>query len=102
MDYSEKPPITSEMQTPDAVHGGASQHSSISHDAEKVTSDYALEKTETSGYASGARLFILCVAVCLAVFLMALDMTIVATAIPRITDGEDWPSRFNVLLTHCT
>ncbi|KAK7064642.1 major facilitator superfamily transporter [Favolaschia claudopus] len=37
-------------------------------------------------YPSGPKLFILMVALCLAVFLVALDNTIITTAIPRITD----------------
>lgn len=46
----------------------------------------ALEKVETEGYAHGVRLFTLLVGVVLAMFLVALDMTIVSTAIPRISD----------------
>ena len=45
-----------------------------------------LEPTETGEYATGARLGILVLALALAIFLVALDMTIVATAIPKITD----------------
>ena len=37
-------------------------------------------------YPKGIRLVLLVVAICLAAFLVALDSTIIATAIPRITD----------------
>jgi hypothetical protein len=37
-------------------------------------------------YPKGAKLVVIIIALCLAVFLVALDQTIIATAIPRITD----------------
>ena len=37
-------------------------------------------------YPSGAKLVLITIALCLSVFCMALDNTIIATAIPRITD----------------
>ncbi|KAF2149849.1 putative MFS transporter [Myriangium duriaei CBS 260.36] len=46
----------------------------------------ALEPVVTAGYASGARLISIVIALVLAMFLVALDMTIVSTAIPKITD----------------
>jgi hypothetical protein len=49
-----------------------------------------LNRVMTSGegieYPSGARLHLVSLALCLSVFLMALDNTIIATAIPHITD----------------
>ena len=45
-----------------------------------------LERVETAGYAHGFRLTSIVIAICLSMFLVALDMTIVSTAIPRITD----------------
>lgn len=49
-----------------------------------------LNRVMTSGegieYPSGTRLNLVTLALCLSVFLMALDNTIIATAIPRITD----------------
>ena len=44
------------------------------------------EAEDESGYPHGATLVSIIIALCLAVFLVALDQTIVATAIPRITD----------------
>ncbi|KAH1516704.1 hypothetical protein KXX29_008835 [Aspergillus fumigatus] len=41
---------------------------------------------DDADYPSGIRLFVICLSLCLAVFLTALDNTIIATAIPRITD----------------
>ncbi|KAL8764046.1 MAG: hypothetical protein Q9184_000334 [Pyrenodesmia sp. 2 TL-2023] len=47
----------------------------------------ALDKvTEEPQYPSGAKLAIITISLCLSVLLMALDNTIIATAIPRITD----------------
>lgn len=50
----------------------------------------SIRRTETredgSEYPTGLKLFLIIVALCLAVFLMCLDNTIIATAIPKITD----------------
>lgn len=50
----------------------------------------SMRRTETredgSEYPTGLKLFLIIVALCLAVFLMCLDNTIIATAIPKITD----------------
>ncbi|KAH8809286.1 major facilitator superfamily transporter [Xylogone sp. PMI_703] len=48
-----------------------------------VTGSQELEDGE---YPTGLRLFVIVLALCFAFFLCALDMTIVATAIPKITD----------------
>ncbi|KAL8728917.1 MAG: hypothetical protein Q9166_005084 [cf. Caloplaca sp. 2 TL-2023] len=45
-----------------------------------------LQSGEAPKYLSGFRLFIVMLALLLSMFLVALDMTIVATAVPRITD----------------
>ncbi|EXJ76690.1 uncharacterized protein A1O5_01198 [Cladophialophora psammophila CBS 110553] len=45
-----------------------------------------VEAEDTSNYPHGLKLVTLIVALCLAVFLVALDQTIIATAIPKITD----------------
>ncbi|KAJ9271103.1 hypothetical protein DTO212C5_2761 [Paecilomyces variotii] len=52
--------------------------------AEKNNDGDALEKEEE--YPSSWRLALITIALCLSVFCMALDNTIIATAIPRITD----------------
>ncbi|KAH8602631.1 major facilitator superfamily domain-containing protein [Bisporella sp. PMI_857] len=62
--------------------------------AEKITSikeaQAKLSKIMTSGegveYPTGIKLHLISIALCLSVFLMALDNTIIATAIPKITD----------------
>ena len=41
---------------------------------------------EEIDYPTGLKLVVIIVALCLAVFLVALDQTIIATAIPKITD----------------
>lgn len=54
------------------------------------TTGTSIRRTETredgSEYPAGLKLFLIIVALCLAVFLMCLDNTIIATAIPKITD----------------
>jgi hypothetical protein len=63
-------------------------------DLKKVTSakeaQAELTKLMTSGegveYPTGVKLGLVAMALCLSVFLMALDNTIIATAIPKITD----------------
>jgi hypothetical protein len=54
-----------------------------SQDVEKVEQPAA---EDTSQYLSGLKLVTLIIALCLAVFIVALDQTIIATAIPKITD----------------
>ncbi|GAB7340606.1 hypothetical protein MBLNU457_7014t1 [Dothideomycetes sp. NU457] len=44
------------------------------------------EEEDTTEYPSGVKLTLITVALCLSVFCMALDNTIIATAIPKITD----------------
>jgi hypothetical protein len=44
---------------------------------------------DTSQHVTGLKLVTLVIALCLAVFLVALDQTIIATAIPKITDHFD-------------
>ncbi|KAL1853595.1 MFS sugar transporter [Diaporthe australafricana] len=55
-----------------------------------ATAASELRRTETrqdgSEYPSGLKLTLITIALCLAVFLMALDNSIIATAIPKITD----------------
>ncbi|KAI9664855.1 MAG: hypothetical protein M1821_006303 [Bathelium mastoideum] len=60
------------------------QGQEIGEDMEKNGED--LQRVESSMYPAAFKLLFILVSVCLAVFLVALDMTIVATAIPEITD----------------
>lgn len=103
MDYSEKTLETNLSHPTDGAGARDSMHSSISDghekneagsppDPEKVAVPIGteetvvpLEKTETTGYASGLKLIVLSMSLCLAIFLVALDMTIVATAIPKVS-----------------
>ena len=101
--------MSSEM---DHVAGSTARHLAVPYDgeAEKAslgtstsgleTPDNELEKTtatsddvdqdlsgiDTADYPHAFKLFFIIVALVLSIFLVALDMTIVATAIPRITD----------------
>ncbi|QDS72672.1 hypothetical protein FKW77_002901 [Venturia effusa] len=56
------------------------------NDEEKEDESGELERVESSVYPSGWKMLSIMLGVALAMFLVALDMTIVATAIPRITD----------------
>lgn len=96
------PPSTSSFGNLDKVQEKASSESSSSPrptldndlpPTEKVVETTpvqeaeALEKlSEEPEYPSGAKLAIITVSLCLSVLLMALDNTIIATAIPKITD----------------
>lgn len=54
--------------------------------SEKDESTAKEEQEDESQYPSGIRLGLVILALCLAVFLLSLDNSIIATAIPRITD----------------
>lgn len=49
-------------------------------------SQHSPSSGDDTSYASGLKLFFITLGLCLAVFLMALDQSIIATAIPRITN----------------
>ncbi|ETI28818.1 hypothetical protein G647_01270 [Cladophialophora carrionii CBS 160.54] len=53
---------------------------------EEVQADAGTETEDHTNYPHGLKLVTLIIALCLAVFLVALDQTIIATAIPKITD----------------
>jgi MFS family permease len=89
---NEKTPDDFRSPTPSSRHTDddiVSSHSGTQVDVEKGDSRAA---TPTAGedddaeYPSGLKLTILVIAMALAIFLTALDMTIVATAIPQITN----------------
>lgn len=58
-----------------------------------VTNTASIQRVQTredgSEYPTGLPLFLIILALCLAVFVMSLDNTIIATAIPKITDEFD-------------
>jgi EmrB/QacA subfamily drug resistance transporter len=73
------------------VRGPSEPASDLVHTLSRVaTAASELARTETrqdgSEYPGGLKLVLITVALCLAVFLMALDNSIIATAIPKITD----------------
>ena len=65
-----------------APHNGT-QSEKVSKESERDTKSSEIEQPE---YPHGFKLAFIIVALVLSIFLVALDMTIVATAIPRITD----------------
>ncbi|KAI4089188.1 MAG: hypothetical protein LQ344_005568 [Seirophora lacunosa] len=86
----EKPEQRSATATPSSRHAAPN---STEDQAEKVIETTAVAEaavldklSEEPEYPSGAKLAIITIALCLSVLLMALDNTIIATAIPRITD----------------
>lgn len=86
----EKPEQRSATSTPSLRHAAPN---STEDQAEKVIETTAVAEaavldklSEEPEYPSGAKLAIITIALCLSVLLMALDNTIIATAIPRITD----------------
>jgi MFS transporter, DHA2 family, glioxin efflux transporter len=62
------------------------EHELIAHDDTVNREENVDESGVEVEYASGFRLAAVVVALALSVFLVSLDMTIVATAIPKITD----------------
>ncbi|ORY18766.1 major facilitator superfamily domain-containing protein [Clohesyomyces aquaticus] len=48
--------------------------------------EHSSDEEDTTEYPSGTKLFCIVLALVLAIFLVSLDMTIIATAIPKITD----------------
>jgi MFS transporter, DHA2 family, glioxin efflux transporter len=82
-------PITDNDEKRQDVELGSAVDSSV-HDKEAEENGeplgQQLSQVDTSDYPTKIPLVMIVVALCLAVFMMALDMTIVATAIPKITD----------------
>lgn len=70
------------LPTDNKTHDGA--HEVIAE--REVTDGEELARVESEMYPTGFKFFSILIAVILSIFLVALDMTIVATAIPRITD----------------
>ena len=66
----------------------AKDRKNVDIDDEKA-SVYDRSSVEETAYPTGIKLLAITIALCLAVFLVALDQTIIATAIPRITDEFD-------------
>jgi MFS family permease len=58
-------------------------------EAPSTPADDGTEEEDVSKYPQGARLVLIIISLCLSVFLMALDGTILATAIPAITKQFD-------------
>ncbi|KAJ6577449.1 putative MFS multidrug transporter [Mycena capillaripes] len=70
-----------------ATLNGSSPSIARVSDEKQVSSDEKIVSSETEDdYPHGLKLAVLTLALCLAVFLVALDNTIIATAIPKITD----------------
>ena len=81
-DSSTAAPTPMERSTTNSLHS-----SKGSLDKERKEEDgAALAKVESSMYPSKAKLIPILIAIILSIFLVALDMTIIATAIPSITD----------------
>jgi hypothetical protein len=96
LDVDEKPfgaatPIGEDEQTPPGTTPAAGEtDGGLQHTMSAKEAMAELNRVMTSGagieYPTGARLNLVSLALCLSVFLMALDNTIIATAIPHITD----------------
>ncbi|KAL9117854.1 MAG: hypothetical protein Q9187_005603 [Circinaria calcarea] len=85
---------TPSVKDMDKETAAVSSESSLPHvkdlagDPAAVSADQnpALERSIEANYPKGIKLAVIVLALCFAVFLVALDNTIIATAIPRITD----------------
>lgn len=67
-----------------------SEPTSCSHsevgDVEKGMPDVQKVRSATEEYPHGIKLFLILISIYMAIFLQALDRTVIATALPRITD----------------
>lgn len=81
--HSEKDNDDVAISMNDTPSRGSSAVEQKSDGAEK---DLALEQQVSQDYPHGFKLFLITVALALSVFCLALDNTIISTAIPRITD----------------
>jgi hypothetical protein len=81
-------PSTSGVTTPDLIADEKEQHLSAKHgiDEEHIA---APSDAPAEVYATGRKLIPIIAALVFAVFLVAIDMTILGTAIPKITDEFD-------------
>lgn len=72
-------------------HGTTMNHNAVTTENEKSAGETIDTVKDHHGddevvYPTGLRLLLISIALCLSVFLVALDNTIIATAIPKITD----------------
>ncbi|OAP61540.1 hypothetical protein AYL99_03743 [Fonsecaea erecta] len=79
VDLAEKPPVEQETNF-------TTTDTSVKETGKEEQIEVEDETEDRSNYPHGLKLVTLIVALCLAVFLVALDQTIIATAIPKITD----------------
>ncbi|CAK7204767.1 hypothetical protein SEUCBS139899_007527 [Sporothrix eucalyptigena] len=78
--------IRAAADAPVGGHGLTKVETSQSHADGSLAVARTATREDGSEYPTGARLVLIMLALCLAVFLMALDNSIIATAIPKITD----------------
>jgi len=82
--YAEKAPLEDTKGAATSTHG--TDNIPAGGDQEKALSDQAEDPVDESEYPTGLRLGFIVLALVLSIFLVALDFTIVATAIPKIED----------------
>lgn len=70
----------------DSLKAGDTASSTLDESPRNIAKNEGEAEEDTSDYPAGFKLVTLIIALCLAVFLVALDQTIIATAIPKITD----------------
>jgi hypothetical protein len=70
----------------DSLKAGDTTSSTLDETPKDIGKTEGGAEEDTSDYPTGFKLVTLIIALCLAVFLVALDQTIIATAIPKITD----------------
>ena len=79
---SEPPDVDEQLNSKTDTTGGTSAEET----KEKSNAAESQTATATPEYPKAWKLFVIVAALCLAVFLVALDQTIVAVAVPKITD----------------
>ena len=79
-------PVTNEPCSPTESTRGKVELEDEKKIAEEETKETTPDGEDEAVYPSGLKLAVISMALCLSVFLVALDNTIIATAIPKITD----------------
>lgn len=75
---------------PEGLEGDEKNVADLATASKTDSTSPGLEKVETHPdgvvYPTGVKLYLITLALCLSVFLMAIDNSIIATAVPQITD----------------
>ena len=86
--------LTSKKMEQDAPMADTTAEAIANSEAEATGNDLELKKTETQQYPPTLTVLTIMISLLMSMFLIALDRTIISTAIPRITDEFSKCSQF--------